>query len=204
MEYRPTDAVVFAKRTLRCGIYADGQAAPERTRPAVRSAPGHFRSRRSSITRRRLSRSTLTLWFETRARFWDVITATICDLAIGRDEPWGYRESSFADGPNSVGLWLCEPCFGRYLSRQEFSFLVRILLAAEPRGVSATAGGCSLTRCRSSELSSPGLGGTVGGTGPRAGCSPSAASSPVLIASDAEGGWTRRRFVPTAISAATY
>ena len=49
----------------------------------------------------------------------------IRDLAIGRDEPWGYRESSFADGPNSVGLCLCDPCFGRYLSRRDFSFLVR-------------------------------------------------------------------------------
>ena len=46
-------------------------------------------------------------------------------------------------------------------------------------------------------------GGTVGGTGPRAGC------SPLLPQSSAnreqyEAGWTRQQFVPTAISAASY
>jgi hypothetical protein len=30
------------------------------------------------------------------------------DVAIGRHAPFGYRESSFADGPNAVGVRLCE------------------------------------------------------------------------------------------------
>src|SRR5260221_8649633 len=48
---------------------------------------------------------------ETRPRFWDHDHCLICDVAIGRDEPWGYRESSFAGGPNSVGLWVCQEGF---------------------------------------------------------------------------------------------
>jgi len=46
-------------------------------------------------------------------------------VAIGREAPWGYRESSFADGPNSVGIWLCDGCFDRYLKAGDFSFLMR-------------------------------------------------------------------------------
>ena len=60
-----------------------------------------------------------------RAGGWDHDHCMICDLAIGRDAPRGYRESSYAEGPNSVGLWFCEKCFTRYLGRRDFSFLVR-------------------------------------------------------------------------------
>jgi hypothetical protein len=49
----------------------------------------------------------------------------ICDLAIGRDTPYGYREASVAGGPNSVGIWLCDGCFERAVRGRDFSFLVR-------------------------------------------------------------------------------
>ena len=59
VEYRPTDAIVFAKRTLRCG-QCGWIASAERTCQPAPSARGHFPSRRSSVTRRRLFRLTLT------------------------------------------------------------------------------------------------------------------------------------------------
>ena len=62
---------------------------------------------------------------ETRSGFWNHDHCLIGDVAIGRDAPSGYRESSFARGPNSVGIWLCELCFDRYVKWDDFSFLVR-------------------------------------------------------------------------------
>ena len=125
MEYRPTDAVVFAKRTLRCGMcgWTGGAGADSSSCPkcsGTLSEQEIFGNQEAAFPIDADAR-----FVQTRARFWDHDHCLICDLAIGRDEPWGYRESSFADGPNSVGLWLCEPCFGRYLSRRDFSFLVR-------------------------------------------------------------------------------
>jgi hypothetical protein len=111
---------------------------------------------------------------ETRTGFWNHDHCLICELGIGRDEPWGYRESSFADGPNSVGLWLCEPCFGRYRAVETSAFSSVILLAADAARCPATAGAGPL---RGAGVLSPAVqvgGGTGRGTGPRARCSPSA------------------------------
>ena len=125
VQYRPTDAVVFAKRTLRCGqcgwtasAGADMSTCPKCS--GTLSEQEIFGNHEAAFPVDADAR-----FVETRAGFWDHDHCLICDLAIGRDEPSGYRESSFANGPNSVGLWLCERCFERYLSVRDFSFLVR-------------------------------------------------------------------------------
>lgn len=125
VKYEATDAVIFAKRMLKCGQCGwTGSAETELARCPKRA---------SELTTTAILGNQEAVYpldadarfVETRTRFWDHDHCLICDVAIGRDLPFGYRESSFADGPNSVGIWLCEACFERYLSHGDFSFLVR-------------------------------------------------------------------------------
>jgi hypothetical protein len=126
IKYEATDAIVFAKKTLMC---AKSGWAGDATRMDLLACPKcSSELKQVEIFGNQEAAFPLDAdarFVETRPRFWDHDHCLICDLAIGRDETWGYRESSFADGPNSVGLWLCERCFDRYLGRQDFSFLVR-------------------------------------------------------------------------------
>jgi hypothetical protein len=124
--YEATDAVVFAKKTLRCakcGWTGDASTTGLLSCPKCSGELKEveiFGNQEAAFSLNPDAR-----FVETRPRFWDHDHCLICDVAIGRDEPYGYRESSFAGGPNSVGLWFCERCFDRYLGRQDFSFLVR-------------------------------------------------------------------------------
>jgi predicted Zn-ribbon and HTH transcriptional regulator len=126
VKYEATDAVVFAKKTLRCAKCGWAGDATRTDRPACPKCSSElkqveiFGNQEAAFPLDADAR-----FVESRPKFWDHDHCLICDVAIGRDEPWGYRESSFAGGPNSVGLWLCERCFDRYLGRQDFSFLVR-------------------------------------------------------------------------------
>ena len=124
VKYEATDAVVFTKRTLKCaqcgwtgGIEAEVTRCPKCATELTETEI--FGNQEAAFPLDADSR-----FVETRLRFWDHDHCLICDVAIGRDVPFGYRESSFADGPNSVGIWLCEACFERYLSQGDFSFLV--------------------------------------------------------------------------------
>ena len=125
IKYAASDAVVFAKRTLRCaqcgwtgnidtGLDRCPKCSSELTETEI------FGNQEAAFPLNASSR-----FVETRVGFWDHDHCLICDVAIGRNVPFGYRESSFAEGPNSVGIWLCEECFDRYLRRGDFSFLVR-------------------------------------------------------------------------------
>jgi hypothetical protein len=125
VKYEATDAVVFAKRILKCAKCGwTGSIETELPRcPKCASeltVTEIFGNQEAAYPLDADAR-----FVETRSRFWDHDHCLICDTAIGRDAPFGYRESSLADGPNSVGIWLCEACFDRYLSRGDFSFLVR-------------------------------------------------------------------------------
>jgi hypothetical protein len=125
VHYEASDAVVFAKRTLKCGHCGwTGGIETELTRcPKCTSeltTTEIFGNQEAAFPLDADAR-----YVETRSRFWDHDHCLVCDVAVGRNVPFGYRESSFADGPNSVGIWLCEACFGKYLSRGDFSFLVR-------------------------------------------------------------------------------
>jgi hypothetical protein len=124
-KYQAADAVVFANRTLKCAqcgwigsIETGLDRCPKCTSGLTETEI--FGNQEAAFPLDAGSRSV-----ETRAGFWDHDHCLICDVAIGRHEPFGYRESSFADGPNSVGIWLCEACFNKYVSRGDFSFLVR-------------------------------------------------------------------------------
>jgi hypothetical protein len=125
VEYRATDAIVFAKKTLKCtqcGWTGSVTATNSRACPKCASQLDEVEIFGNQEAVFRLDAD--ARFIETRPGFWNHDHCLICDLAIGRDASWGYRESSFADGPNSVGIWLCEQCFDRYLKR-DFSFLVR-------------------------------------------------------------------------------
>lgn len=125
VSYRPTDAVVFAQSVLRCTRcgWTGNMSADVRQ---CQSCSGEltpseiFGDQEASFPLDSGKR-----FVKIREAGWDHAHCLICDLAIGRDAPCGYRESSYAEGPNSVGLWFCENCFARYLSRGDFSFLVR-------------------------------------------------------------------------------
>jgi hypothetical protein len=126
VEYEAADAVVFAKKTLRCtecGWTGDVSGMPLQGCPKCSSTLKEveiFGNQESGVPLDADAR-----FVEIRTGLWDHDHCLICDLAIGRDAPWGYRESSFARGPNSVGIWLCERCFDRHVKRGDFSFLVR-------------------------------------------------------------------------------
>ena len=125
VKYEASDAIVFANRTLKCaqcGWTGSIETALDRCPKCASelTATEIFGNQEVAFPLDADSR-----FVETRPRFWDHDHCLICDVAVGRDVPFGYRESSFADGPNSVGIWLCEVCFDRYLSRGDFSFLVR-------------------------------------------------------------------------------
>ena len=132
IKYEATDAVVFAKKTLRCtecGWTGDVSGTPLQGCPKCSSKLKEveiFGNREAAFPLDVNAR-----FVEIRTGLWDHDHCLICDLAIGRD-PWGYRESSFASGPNSVGIWLCERCFDRYVNRGDFSFLVRSSTPADP------------------------------------------------------------------------
>lgn len=133
VKYRATDAVGFAKKTLRCvqcGWTGSATGTDLQTCPKCSSQLKEveiFGNREAAFPLDGDAR-----FVEIRTGLWDHDHCLICDLAIGRDAPWGHRESSFAGGPNSVGIWLCERCFDRYVNRGDFSFLVRSSTAAEP------------------------------------------------------------------------
>jgi hypothetical protein len=125
VRYEPTDAVVFANWTLncvRCGWTGSIETGVDH---CPKCSGGLTETEILGNQEAAFPLNTGSRLVETRAGFWDHDHCLICDVAIGRSVPFGYRESSFADGPNSVGVWLCEECFGRYLRRGDFSFLVR-------------------------------------------------------------------------------
>jgi hypothetical protein len=125
VKYEAKDAVVFAQRILKCAQCGWTGS----TETALARCPKCA----SELTTTEIFGNQEAVYpldadarfVETRSGFWDHDHCLICDVAIGRDVPFGYRESSFADGPNSVGIWLCEACFERHLSKRDFSFLVR-------------------------------------------------------------------------------
>jgi hypothetical protein len=133
VKHKATDAVVFAKRVLRCeqcgwtGDVGAGLRACPKCSSDLKETEifGNHEAAFPLDPDARL--------VETRSGLWDHDHCLICDVAVGRDAPWGYRESSFAGGPNSVGIWLCEGCFDRYLKPGDFSFLVRTSPADEAR-----------------------------------------------------------------------
>jgi hypothetical protein len=134
VNYRATDAVVFAKNTLRCTQCGWTGSATGTDLQTCPKCSGQLR--KVEIFGHREAAFPLDAdarVVETRTAFWDHDHCLICDVAIGRDASSGYRESSFAGGPNSVGIWLCERCFDRYVRRGDFSFLVRSSADAEPR-----------------------------------------------------------------------
>jgi hypothetical protein len=133
VKYKATDAVVFAKKVLRCEqcgwtghAGADLHACPKCSNDLKEAEI--FGNQEAAFPLDADARLV-----ETRSGFWDHDHCLICDVAIGRDAPWGYRESSFAGGPNSVGIWFCEGCFDRYLKPGDFSFLVRTSVDDEAR-----------------------------------------------------------------------
>jgi hypothetical protein len=125
VEYRATDAVVFTQVTLRCakcGLVAD-PATWESSACAKCSGP-LAKTEVSGWQEASFALESNQRFVEIRSGHWDHDPCLICNVNLGRDSPWGYRESSFAGGPNSVGLWLCEKCFERYLEPDDFGFLV--------------------------------------------------------------------------------
>ena len=125
VNYESTDAVVFAKRVLRCD-QCGWTGNPESQLHACPKCSNDlkeieiFGNQEAAFPLDADAR-----FVETRSGFWDHDHCLICDVAIGREAPSGYRETSFAGGPNSVGIWLCERCFDRYLNAGDFSFLLR-------------------------------------------------------------------------------
>jgi hypothetical protein len=125
VKYKATDGVVFAKRVLRCeqcGWTGDA-GAHLRVCPKCSGDLKEteiFGNQEATLPLDRDARLV-----ETRSGLWDHDHCLICDVAIGRETPWGHREASFAGGPNSVGIWLCQRCFERYLQAGDFSFFVR-------------------------------------------------------------------------------
>jgi len=132
VKYEATDAVVLAKKVLRCGNCGwTGNPGSQDICPQCSNDLKEieiFGNQEAAFPLDPEAR-----FVETRSGFWDHDHCLICDVAIGREVPSGYRESSFAGGPNSVGIWLCETCFDRYLKTGDFSFLVRSAADGEPR-----------------------------------------------------------------------
>jgi hypothetical protein len=125
VHYQPSDAAVFAQLVLRCPRCGwtgtvDSDLRHCRKCSTELMQVEIFGNQEASFTLDADKRLV-----EIQSGGWNHDHCLICDLAIGRDSPWGYRESSFAGGPNSVGLWICEQCFTRFVSSRDFSFLVR-------------------------------------------------------------------------------
>jgi hypothetical protein len=125
VKYQATDAVVFAKKVLRCARcgWTGNPGAQLHVCPKCSNdlKDGEiFGNQEAAFPLDPDAR-----FVETRSGFWDHEHCLICDVAIGSEALWGYREASFAGGPNSVGIWLCERCFDRYLKAGDFRFLVR-------------------------------------------------------------------------------
>ena len=125
VKYEATDAVVFATRTLKCAQCGWTGSIETTVDQCPKCSSGLTETEIFGNQEVAFPLDAGSRFVETRARFWDHDHCLICDVAIGRKVPFGYRESSCADGPNSIGIWLCEDCFDRYLSRGDFSFLVR-------------------------------------------------------------------------------
>jgi len=125
VKYKATDGVVFAKKVLQCRS-CGWTGSPGSQVQVCPTCSNHlkeveiFGNQEAAFPLDPCAR-----FVETRTGLWDHDHCLICDIAIGREAPCGYRESSFAGGPNSVGIWLCEGCFDRYLKVGDFSFLVR-------------------------------------------------------------------------------
>jgi hypothetical protein len=133
VKYEATDAVVFSKRTLRCtecGWPGDVSAMPLQGCPKCSSKLKEVEIFGNQEAAFPLDADARLV--EIRTGSWDHDHCLICDSVIGRDAPWGYRESSRAGAQNSVGIWLCERCFDRYVKPGDFSFLVRSSTAVEP------------------------------------------------------------------------
>ena len=124
VEYQATDAVRFAQKDLKC-VRCDrvvDAAHPTSECPwcggklvpyemfGEEELGGELQSNRRFI--------------EIRRGGWDHDHCLICDAAIGRTVSHGYREASFAGGRNSVGIWLCEECYQKYVETGDFSFLL--------------------------------------------------------------------------------
>ena len=125
VRYQATDAIVFAKKTIlcpTCGWTCSGAAPlmPCRKCSSALEEREIFGDQEAFFPLEAGER-----FVETRTGFWDHDHCLICDFSIGRERSWGYREAAFAGGPNSVGIWLCEACFDRYVRQSDFSFLVR-------------------------------------------------------------------------------
>jgi len=133
VKYEATDAVVFAKKVLRCGHCGWAGDLGSQLHACPKCSNGLKESEIFGNQEAAFPLDTDARFVETRSGFWDHDHCLICDVAIGREAPWGYREASFAGGPNSVGIWLCEGCFDRYLKAADFSFLVRSSADGESR-----------------------------------------------------------------------
>ena len=125
VKYQATDAVVFAKKVLRCGNCGWTGNTGSQTHICPQCLNDLTEVEIFGNQEAALPLDADARLVETRTGFWEHYHCVICDVAIGREAPWGYRESSFADGPNAVGIWLCDGCFDRYLKAGDFSFLMR-------------------------------------------------------------------------------
>ena len=124
VKYEATDAVVFAKKVLSCEQCGWTGTPESRLQVCPRCSNVVGAVEIIGTKEAALPLDPDARLVETRPAYWDHDHCAICDAAIGRDLAHGYRESSFAGGPNSVGIWLCEDCFERYVTPGDFSFLV--------------------------------------------------------------------------------
>jgi len=93
VNYKATDAVVFARNTLlcaKCGWTGD----PARTGlPACPLCSGELKQVEIFGDQEAAFPLAPDVRFvETQAGFWDHDHCLICHVAIGREEPWGYRD----------------------------------------------------------------------------------------------------------------
>jgi hypothetical protein len=123
--FQPTDADFLIRRIRRCaacGLTVGLNTTPWSTCP---KCPGTLQEVDVRVMRETgFPPEADEHLVEIRTGGWDHEHCLICESAIGQDVPRGYRESSFAGGPNSIGVWLCEACFERYAGPGDFSFLL--------------------------------------------------------------------------------
>jgi hypothetical protein len=95
VKHEATDAVVFAKKILRCpecGWTGELKGMPSMGCPKCST---HLREGEVFGTQEAaFPLDSDARFVETRTGFWDHDHCLICDVAIGRDAHWGYRESS--------------------------------------------------------------------------------------------------------------